>query len=332
MPISCLDFLGKHKLKEGDAFDTVSGTKICQKYITKKTARRFKGQNPMALRKDAFPHFREHVDTKQLAYFTKEIPDGGYCILTEKLHGTSGRTSHTRVDQKPWLFGLIKRPAKYKYVTGTRRVIMNFKDDMEAGYYGDNRFRKEIHDRLIGLLHKGETIFYEIVGWVSKDRPIMAAVNNKKLNDKKFIKRYGDQTIFTYGCAPGTYEIYVYRMTMTNPDGYVVEYSWDQVRKRCLTMGLKTVPYLYSFMFFKMHKDDRDNTKELMDKVNAYLSSSDLQLPASSHLDINHIMEGIVLRIERGNEFTAYKHKSFHFKVLEGIIKDSGAEDIEEAS
>ena len=77
MPISCLDFLGNHKLKEGDAFDTVAGTKICQKYITKKTAKRFKGKNPMALAKDQFPHFKEHVDTKQLAYFTKEIPSGG---------------------------------------------------------------------------------------------------------------------------------------------------------------------------------------------------------------------------------------------------------------
>ena len=159
----------------------------------------------------------------------------------------------------------------------------------------------------------------------------MPAGSNKKLRDKKFTKKYGDQTIFTYGCNPGEYEIHVYRMNMTAPDGYIVEYSWEQICKRCSLMGLKTVPFLHSFMFYKMHKDDRDNTKELMDKVNAYLSGSD-QLPASSHLDNSHIMEGIVLRIERGKEFTAYKHKSFHFKVLEGIIKDTGVEDLEEAS
>jgi len=225
MPISCLDFLGNHKLKDGDAFDTVAGTKICQKYITKKTAKRIKGSNPMAIAKDEYPQFKEHVETKQLAYFAKEIPNGGYCILTEKLHGTSGRTANTRIERNPWLFGLIKRPAKYEYVSGSRRVILNFRKDMESGFYGTNKFRKEIHDRLKGLLHKGETIYYEIVGWVSKDRPIMSVGNNEKLQDKKFVKRYGDQTIFTYGCKPGEYEIYVYRMNMTGPDGNKVEYS-----------------------------------------------------------------------------------------------------------
>lgn len=330
MPISCLDFLGNHKLKEGDAFDTVAGTKICQKYITKKSSKKFKGENKMALKKDDYPHFKEHKETKQLAYFTKEIPSGGYCILTEKLHGTSGRTSNTRVEQKPFLW-FFKRPALYKYVSGSRRVIMNFEKDMQAGYYGTNQFRKEIHDRLIGLLHKGETAFYEIVGWVNKDRLIMQAANNKKLRDKKFVKKYGDQTMFTYGCNPGEYEIYVYRMNMANPDGYVVEYSWDQIVKRCGVLGLKTVPLLHKFMFYKMHKEDRDNTKELMDKIGAYMSGED-QLPSSSVLDDSHISEGIVLRIEQGNDFTAYKHKSFHFKVLEGIIKDTGEEDMEESS
>jgi len=332
MPISCIDFLGNHKLKEGDSFDTVSGTKICQKFITLKSARQAQGQNKMALKKDDYPFFKQHVETKQLAYFTKEIPSGGYCILTEKLHGTSGRTSNTGIPQKPWLFGKwIQRPHKYEYVSGSRRVIMNFKRNIDDGYYGNTKFRKEIHDKLIGLLHKGETIFYEIVGWVSKDRPIMNIADNKKLNDKKFVKKYGDQTIFTYGCAPGEYDIYVYRMNMTNPDGFIVEYSWEQICKRCNVMGLKTVPFLHSFIFNKIHKDDRDNTKELMSKIGAYMSDAD-QLPSSSIIDNRHISEGIVLRIERGNEFTAYKHKSFHFKVLEGIIKDSGAEDIEEAS
>jgi hypothetical protein len=208
---------------------------------------------------------------------------------------------------------------------------MNFQKDMESGFYGDNRFRKEIHDRLIGLLHKGESIFYEIVGWVSKDKPIMQPGNNKKLKDKKFTKKYGDQTLFTYGCKPGEYEIYVYRINMTNPDGYVVEYNWEQVCKRCAVMGLKTVPELHRSMHYKKHPDDETNTKEIMQKVNAYISLDD-QLPAPSTLDNNHIMEGVVLRIEHGNEFMAYKHKSFHFKVLEGIIKDAGGEDLEEAS
>lgn len=332
MPISCLDFLGTTcKLKEGEGFDTIGDTKICQKYITTKTQKSRSQGNPMALKKSDFPFFKEHSDTKQLAYFTREIAYGGYCILTEKLHGTSGRTSHTRIPQKPFLW-LFKRPAKWDYVSGTRRVILNFNRDMKDGYYRNNLFRKEIHDIMVGLLHKEETIYYEIVGWVNEERPIASIVNNKKLNDKKFVKRYGESTTFTYGCKPGEYEPYVYRMTMTNPDGYVVEYSWEQIQKRCQTMGLKTVPLLNTFMWLKESADDRDNTDRLIKRVNAYLTGPEEFSVMPSVLDQSHIMEGVVLRVEKGNEFAAYKHKSFQFKVLEGIIKDSGVADMEESA
>ena len=45
-----------------------------------------------------------------------------------------------------------------------------------------------------------------------------------------------------------------------------------------------------------------------------------------------HIREGVVVRIDNRSKFTAYKHKNFYFKVLEGIIKDTAdAPDMEEA-
>jgi hypothetical protein len=49
-------------------------------------------------------------------------------------------------------------------------------------------------------------------------------------------------------------------------------------------------------------------------------------------LDPTHIREGVVVRIINRPTFTAYKHKNFSFKVLEGIIKDTAtAPDMEEA-
>jgi hypothetical protein len=45
-----------------------------------------------------------------------------------------------------------------------------------------------------------------------------------------------------------------------------------------------------------------------------------------------HTREGVVVRIINRPKFTAYKHKNFEFKVLEGIIKDTAAApDMEEA-
>ena len=45
-----------------------------------------------------------------------------------------------------------------------------------------------------------------------------------------------------------------------------------------------------------------------------------------------HVREGVVIRIVDRPKFTAYKHKNFSFKVLEGIAKvDAEAPDMEEA-
>jgi hypothetical protein len=45
-----------------------------------------------------------------------------------------------------------------------------------------------------------------------------------------------------------------------------------------------------------------------------------------------HVREGVVVRILNRPKFTAYKHKNFSFKVLEGIAKvDADAPDMEEA-
>ena len=45
-----------------------------------------------------------------------------------------------------------------------------------------------------------------------------------------------------------------------------------------------------------------------------------------------HVREGVVVRIINRAKFTAYKHKGFAFKVLEGLIKtEATAPDIEEA-
>jgi len=52
----------------------------------------------------------------------------------------------------------------------------------------------------------------------------------------------------------------------------------------------------------------------------------------NSLLDSRHLREGVCVRIDQhGIRPKVYKHKSFNFKVLEGIIKDSVVIDSEEA-
>ena len=170
----------------------------------------------------------------------------------------------------------------------------------------------------------------------------MAPGDNKKLNDKEFVKQYGSTTVFSYGCSPdgiGYYldeehnqigiendkpqsDIYVYRMTMTNEDGFVVEYTPDFMRYRCEQMGVKTVMV---FDRFTVPAKERKPGEYVLERVNKYIDGPD---PVGK----THTREGAVARILNRPGFVAYKQKCFEFKVLENLIKvEADAPDMEEA-
>jgi hypothetical protein len=78
-------------------------------------------------------------------------------------------------------------------------------------------------------------------------------------------------------------------------------------------------------MLNSLDKDDRDIQYEFFEKIDGYAQGDSL-------LDNRHLREGVCVRIDQyGLKPKVFKHKSFNFKVLEGIIKDSGLVDTEEA-
>lgn len=269
----------------------------------------------------SYPFFEEHVDTAQLAYNKRAFKEGDICTITLKMHGTSGRTANTlqviKKKRPSWLKKLFnikdKETIAYSAVSGTRRVTLRNYDD---GYYGNNAFRQHWHNFFADRLPKGIEIYYELVGWVNDKTPIMPPCKNSKVNDKEFKKQYGSQTVFSYGCEPGECKPYVYRMTYTNPDGVVFEIPWHQVKIECERMGVDCVPTLETFLF--------TTWDDLMERVEKYYDGAD-------PIGKTHIREGVVVRIENREKFTAFKQKNFCFKVLEGIVKDEAeAPDMEE--
>ena len=253
--------------------------------------------------------FKEHVDTEQLDYNLSEFKNGDLCYITLKMHGTSQRTANLpKQNNKNWITKLKDKYLKTKYdvVSGTRRVVID-DFDRNTGFYGNEKFREYYHNWFKDKLQKGEEVYYEVVGYINETTPIMPDGDNKKVQDKEFIKKYGDKTRFSYGCSEGMSNIYVYRMTMTNEDGYVVEYPWELVKIRCEEMGVNHVPELEKF-FYKTEED-------LLSKVDKYLDITD-------PIGKTHVAEGVVVRIDNKKTFKAYKKKGFYFKVLEGIIKD----------
>ena len=380
LPLSCLTYTGvdMDTLNVGDVIDgTVNGHEICCKYIPRSNTRRgtvTEGNRTRKKKVAVAPLFAEHADTEQLAYNLGAFKTGDYIEISLKMHGTSQRTGYLPVLQgyaNTWpcrvgnAFRHIMRKMgcyhgedvhdgepiyDYGYVSGTRRVVL---ENYDGGFYGNNEFR-EPHSKIFeGKLWKGETVYYEVVGFTTSGAPIMSSASNAKLQDKEFIKQYGNETVFSYGCKPIVSidcddlqsDIYVYRMTMTNEDGEVVEYTPDFMRYRCEQMAVKTVPVFWRGFIPEVEDRiyvDRNENGECDEGEIVYVKPTDagewVMKMAEQFYDgpdpvgKTHVREGVVVRIINRPKFAAYKHKNFSFKVLEGIAKvEAEAPDMEEA-
>lgn len=351
MPIKSLDYIfgnipASEMLVVGDKIDMLDGHEICRKYIpvvkNKNNGSGHVGNRTRKHKEPIAPLFAEHADTEQLVYNLPAFGLNDLIEITLKMHGTSGRTGYLpRIVKykKNILDYILHRPGKpiydWGYVTGTRRVVL---DDFDGGYYGSNEFREPHAKFFEGKLNKGETVYYEIVGYTTNGTPIMPVVSNDKIQDKNFRKQYGPTTVFSYGCEGNGSACYVYRMTMTNEDGDVVEYTPDFMRYRCTQMGVKTVPVLWQgYIPYNLPRQfdwcDRDTFVERPMTAGEYIKEiAERYYDGPDPIGKSHIREGVVVRIVNKPKFTAYKHKNFSFKVLEGIAKDvADAPDIEEA-
>lgn len=327
LPIEVLSkYTDVEKLTDGAQITTLNGYEICRKYIPRSNRQNKYGTLGVSKTRKShknkkekifYPFFVEHIDTAQLAYNERAFKPGDTCYITLKMHGTSARTMNavevTTKTPPPLLKKIFhlkgKITRRYKIVSGTRRVTLK---DYEGGWYGSNAFRERYHNFFKDRLPKGAEIFYEIVGWVDDNNTIMGRCSNKLVKDKEFSKQYGSETVFSYGCEVGQNDCYVYRMTLTNEDGFTVEVPWEQVQIECEKMGVKCVPTFEKFTY--------TTWEDLMSRVEKYYDGAD-------PIGKSHIREGIVVRIDNRPSFTAYKHKNFYFKCLSGIMVDSLSEE-----
>ena len=363
LPLSCLDYCysdsdkkAEKVLKVGDTIDVVNGNEICKKYVPARAARSGRPTEGNKVRKKKMPYsplFVEHADTEQLAYNLNAFQPGDQIEITLKMHGTSQRTGYLPVFKgykRTLLDKILRRPGEpqyeWDYVSGTRRTVL---ENFEGGFYDSNEFRKPHHDFFNGKLLKGETVYYEVVGFTTTGTPIMGNADNKKTKDKDFINKYGDTTVFSYGCEPegkktmygndefGAFaletcapqsDLYVYRMTMTNEDGDVVEYTPDFMRYRCEQMGAKTVPIFANCIIphFTMLPDSVGSPQEI-DAGQYVKDMAEKFYDGPDPIGKTHVREGVVVRIINRPKFCAYKHKNFSFKLISGIVVEQTATD-----
>ena len=328
-------------VEEGTEFDAVEheGKEfwISKKYVAKRqysqslssSPTKSRHKVPKRLDRIREDQFRFHYTTSLIKKCPYVINPNSLIQMSYKIHGTSGISAYVLCHQPltwkqkiaKWLTG--ESFDKYDYIYSSRTVIKNkfYNPQVGSGYYSEDIWAEA--DKIVRpCLTKGQTAYYEIVGF---------------LPNGKYI-----QPGYDYGCTPPKpgetftherhFKVRIYRITMTNVDGKVVEYTPLQVQQWCNKVGLTPVEECY----FGKAKDlypDLDTFNHWNENFIERLSNDKrffMELD-SPHCKNKVPHEGLVIKpLDRLG--SALKLKTFRFLDKEGRLADLGKVDIEDNS
>ncbi len=306
MPLESLKFteIGFDTINvEGYEFDILNKISICSKYIVPIRQQGSSNSTKNSGRKaiDA-PMFVEHWDTNQYMRNKHIIPFDTMIYIEEKEHGTSNRTGNVLVTtkRKRGFFTNWFAPnstTKWKVLNGTRRTIVR---ELGTTGFHDNTMRDDLLQKVKPYLFKGEEIYTEIVGYEKNGGFI--------------------QKNFPYGCKVGENNVLLYRVTMNNEDGQVLDYSREKVYRRAEELGLRAPSLLTKF-----HYTGTRYSKEKLERIIIELAQG------QSVIDSNTLREGVVIWfVNNYGNWQALKYKSDKFRGFESKQKDAGIVDIED--
>lgn len=224
------------------------------------------------------------------------------------IHNTSVRLANQICDRtlskwEKWLkwFGFKIEEKEYDYFAASRRVIKDYKraDFKTLPHFYTTDIYNAAMAKVKISIPKGYVIYAELVGW-SGESPI--------------------QKNYTHQIPKGEFEMYVYRICHINPDGLMVDLTWDQLTRFCTLRGMKHVPELWR------GKKKDFNVDQYMDKkfvIDLGLTSC-LPLDDAAPCD-----EGVVIRVE-GLVPYLLKAKSPLFLGHETVTMDAGEVSLED--
>lgn len=318
MPVSSLYRLETGSVLLGDEFNELNGVFICKKYIVKRTAN-LSGtpkQNKVLDEIIDSKLFPQHIDTEHFLKNVDRVALNDIVVLSIKMHGTSGRVANTLTKRKlKWIERWAKRlgasvvEEEYNYVVGSRKVVksVGFNELKNKNhYYEEDLWTRVAKELFEGKLHKGEAVYFEVVG-----RDYTGAEIQKN---------------YTYGFDRP--KVYIYRITSINPSGVEVDLTWDHLNKRAIELGVEVVPTIYSGVFYNYLKaHGGDAATNLLQFTEDLLRNKFLDKP--SIFDPTVIEEGICIRVENYPRPRTYKLKAPLFLLHEGAMADKLVADVE---
>lgn len=307
---------------------------VNKKYIPKYTAtpgtpgsKGKKEKTPKGISKIIDGQFRFHYSTILIKKCPHVIQPNDLISITEKIHGTSGISARVLCKQElnwkqkiaEWLTG--EEFNVYDYLYSSRTVIKNgfYNKNVTPGFYGVDVWAEA--DKIVRpCLQRGMSCYYEIVGFLPNGSYI--------------------QKNYDYGCIPPKenesytpekhFKVRVYRVTLTNVDGIVHEFSAREVQQWCKQVGLTPVTEYY-YGYAKDLYSDLNPTEHWTENFMARLANDknfnmEMNSPSCNN-KVPH--EGIVIKIENMKS-EAFKLKCFAFLDKEGKELDKGETNIED--
>ncbi len=313
--------------KEGMEFTDIDGVNICKKYKIVHQQGAASGESRFNKKLKKFDklvpnQFRFHIDTNPLARNLHHFanPRDIVCI-TDKWHGTSTVFSNVLINKKldwkhkiaKWL-GLDIVSTIYDHLYASRSVIKNqyINEGATAGYYNEDIW-KIVHDEVKDKIEQGISLYGEIVGYLPSGKMIQKDYDYgcKTQNVKDYIPSEEHPEVKLDGLVTrNEHKFLVYRITYTKPDGNVIEFSWKQIKGYCEKYGLEYVKELFygNIGTISPQRLDTYSTDVLFEDL------SRLFLEKDCIYCVNKVpAEGVVVRIDGKDTFSAYKLKSRRF-------------------
>lgn len=311
IPIEFVMEFCKDKFDEsnvGMEFDYVNNVKMCEKYIPLSLLQEEEEEikkkpffvrlfnKYMGIRNNRIVEgqFKFSQDVSHLEKNINMFSEDDIITISYKMHGSNGCYSRLLCKKEFSWFSLFRKESTYyDNIFASRKVIKN---GTFSNYKNVNEFDKwvRIGRKYAYALENGITLYGELVGY----------------DGNKFI-----QEDYDYSCYVGECEFYVFRITSTNKNNKVYNFSHDEMKSYCEKYELPMVPIFYNGRICDLIKfKSLDWRKEFL----AYLKEQYLE--KDCFMCKNKVpAEGIVVRRNDifGRVYECFKYKSFRFKEKE---------------
>lgn len=325
-------FKGAALLQVGDEFTDIDGVSICEKYIVpvkNNGENNKKGKQPVKISRLVDNQFYLHNDTDNLRKNIHKINPNDIIGIHYKKHGTSIVIGNVQVKRELTWFEKIAKKFKvnvdensYDIVYSSRKVIKNgyLNPTSGEGFYGEDIWgvvAKEVGH----LIPKNWTLYGEVIGYT----PSGSAIQGK----------------YDYGCKIGEYKFYTYKISVVNTDGNVIFLTDRQIEEYCEKVGLL---YKDTFIYYgtvkqycldyelSLEPNQGDENYSILYPNNFLKSLEERFNEKSCYMCTNKVPEeGIIVRVERLEQYEAYKLKSKKFLLMESMEQEEEISNIEDS-